>query len=104
VLEAVDDEVQRFAACQRLDALAAKLLLIVAPHGRQKRLRQDHRVLDQIGRIEHQPAAARLAVQHRQAMRQAEHPGGRRAQAVGQVVAMVQKRLAASVPCRAWHA
>src|SRR2546427_1179197 len=43
-LERVDDEVQRFAARERLDALAAKLRLVVAAHGDRKstRLNSSH--------------------------------------------------------------
>ena len=56
--------------------LLLALLLVVAAHGRQKGLRQDHSIFDQISGIEYQAAAPRLAMQHGQSVGQSQHPGG----------------------------
>lgn len=64
-------------------------------------MRQDQRVLHQVGDIEHQAATSRLAVQHSKAVRYAEHPGGGGTKAVREVVAVVKKgigRVAAFAP------
>ena len=63
----------------------------MAFHGRHKRLRQDDGIFDQVGHVKHQPAPAGFAVQHGQPVGQAQHPGGGGGQAVGQVVAVIQK-------------
>jgi len=69
--EGIDDEVQRLVARQCLDALTAELLLVISAHSRQKGLRQNNRVLNQIGSVEHQATTPGLAVQDGQSVRQA---------------------------------
>ena len=76
---------------QCFDAPPPELLFIVALHGRQKCLGQYDCVLHQICRIKNQTASSCFAMQHGQAMRQTQYPGGRGAEAVGQVIAVVQK-------------
>ena len=68
--EAVDNEVQRLAARKRFYAIAPKRLFVVASHSRQKSLRQNRSVFDQICCVKHQTAPPRFAMQNCQTMRQ----------------------------------
>ena len=81
-LEGIDHEIQRFALRQCFDAPPPELLFIVALHGRQKCLGQYDCVLHQICRIKNQTASSCFAMQHGQAMRQTQYPGGRGAVAL----------------------
>jgi hypothetical protein len=64
-----------------MQRIAERSCSSIAAHRRNEGLREDERILDQVGNVEYQATAARLAVQDRQTVRQAEHPGGSRAQA-----------------------
>ena len=91
--ERFDHEVERFSARQAVNAGTPEFGFGFTAHSADKGLRKDHSVLNQVRHVENQRAAPRFSVQHGQAMRQAKHPARAGSQAVGQVVAMIEKSI-----------
>ncbi len=90
-LDRIDHAVKRFDLREPFDARLAKFLFFVAARGGYERLRQNDAILDQIGYVEDQSAAARLAVENGQPVWQAKHPARRGGQTVGEIVAVIEK-------------
>jgi len=87
----LEHEIQRLVFGELLQALLAKLLFAGLFLGADKRPGQDDGIFDQVGDIEHQGTAPGFAVHDRKAVRDTQHPQRGGGQAIGQVVAVIQK-------------